>query len=644
MGSNIEKEKKEFENEMKEKEKQNLLKTKIEDDEILKISKRELRQMNIIIYSKNKIPEDFISFLCEIKNLNETDLYGVKIKTGKNPEKKEYFYKFVEEGNAEKLEAISKEIKKEGKDDKNYESIDNVIVTISNDLNSPEIDELLEHFSLIPKNYQPFYLHLTLSKKDSDINIIYNKISSYLRMDKRNFNTLYFDPSNDDTYFKFINQINKYYSYYNELGDINVLENEDQQFAARLNILVCGRAGSGKSTLINKILDEKRCREDSGLSVTRYVTFYNHKKYPLTIFDTPGFEDEDTVKNVIEVIEKKNKECKETKQQVHLIFYLIEYGTRTFFKNEKKVLKELSKFGCKIFFIVSKSKFKYDEVQFEEHKINIINNVKDLCKEVNKDEITRLFGNNFCDLENNYIFSVNCKKEKENEEEFGIDCLFLKAYEIFKKEIIPLDLIINLKNGNEKKIDELLSKSILFKEYKSKKDIIINAKAQATKKMLKFSIYAPLLIYVPSFGKAHNIHRMYLAMTTSIAKVYARNLSKEEALLLVEGNLKFKKEEIEKHGTNTKFKSFIGILLSIDAIIVFPITILCTIIFGSIIGKRVYNYGKKINEQLSEEFEKSIPLYLYYQSISFNYGICSLKEIYDKNKNDKSSAPPPIKK
>jgi small GTP-binding protein len=315
------------------------------------------------------------------------------------------------------------------------------------------------------------------------MNILYNKISSkYKKMDKRNFNTLHLELTNDDMYFKLINQLNKYFSYYNELGDINVMENEEQQFSARLNILVCGRAGSGKSTLINKILDEKRCREGSGQSVTKYITFYNHKKYPLTIFDTPGFEDEKTVNDVVKVIEKKNKECLETKQQIHLIFYLFEFGTRTFYKNEKNILKELSKFGCKIFFIVSKSKFKYDEVQFEEHKINIINNVKGLCKEVNKEEIIRLFGNNFCDLEKNYIFSVNCKKEKENEEEFGIDCLFLKAYEIFKKEIIPLDLIINLKNGNEKKIDELLSKSILFKEYKSKKDIIINAKAQAMKK------------------------------------------------------------------------------------------------------------------------------------------------------------------
>ena len=62
--------------------------------------------------------------------------------------------------------------------------------------------------------------------------------------------------------------------------------------------------------MINKILNEKRCREGSGLSVTKYITFYNHKKYPLTIFDTPGFENEKTINDVVEVIKKKIKNVK----------------------------------------------------------------------------------------------------------------------------------------------------------------------------------------------------------------------------------------------------------------------------------------------------------------------------------------------
>ncbi len=133
----------------------------------------------------------------------------------------------------------------------------------------------------------------------------------------------------------------------------------------------------------------------------------------MTIFDTPGFEDEKTVNDVVKVIEKKNKECLETKQQIHLIFYLFEFGTRTFYKNEKNILKELSKFGCKIFFIVSKSKFKFEEEEeFEEQKLDIIDDVKNLCKDVKKEEISRLFGDNYCDLEKNYIFPVVKKTRK----------------------------------------------------------------------------------------------------------------------------------------------------------------------------------------------------------------------------------------
>ena len=68
MGSNIEKEKKDFEKEYKEIQKQKFLEKKKEEEEIFNISNREVRQMNIIIYSKNKISDNFISFLCEIKD------------------------------------------------------------------------------------------------------------------------------------------------------------------------------------------------------------------------------------------------------------------------------------------------------------------------------------------------------------------------------------------------------------------------------------------------------------------------------------------------------------------------------------------------------------------------------------------------
>ena len=57
----------------------------------------------------------------------------------------------------------------------------------------------------------------------------------------------------------------------------------------------------------------------------------------------------------------------------------------------------------------------------------------------------------------------------------------------------------------------------------------------------------------------------------------------------------------------------------------------------------VYKKGKKINEQFSKELEQTIPLYLFLQSISFNKGIDSLKEIYNQNKEcDQNTAAPPL--
>jgi hypothetical protein len=99
MGTNVSKEKKQFEKEIKEIQNNNLLEEIKEKEEIMEKNNRNLRQMNIIIYSKNKISDKIISIFCEIKNLENCDLYGINIKIGKNPQQKEYLYKFIENGN-----------------------------------------------------------------------------------------------------------------------------------------------------------------------------------------------------------------------------------------------------------------------------------------------------------------------------------------------------------------------------------------------------------------------------------------------------------------------------------------------------------------------------------------------------------------
>ena len=63
----------------------------------------------------------------------------------------------------------------------------------------------------------------------------------------------------------------KYTGYFNQLGDL-LFFNQIPLYSAKINIGVCGYIGSGKSTLINTILREKRCLEGRGSSLTNYIS------------------------------------------------------------------------------------------------------------------------------------------------------------------------------------------------------------------------------------------------------------------------------------------------------------------------------------------------------------------------------------
>ena len=73
-------------------------------------------------------------------------------------------------------------------------------------------------------------------------------------------------------------------------------------YPAKINIAICGPAGSGKSTLINTILREKRCLEGQGGSITNFVSQYTSLDYPITFIDFPGFGDKDYANQLISII------------------------------------------------------------------------------------------------------------------------------------------------------------------------------------------------------------------------------------------------------------------------------------------------------------------------------------------------------
>ena len=119
------------------------------------------------------------------------------------------------------------------------------------------------------------------------------------------------------------------------------------------NILICGPAGVGKSSFINQFLEEKQAKEGEGMSVTHEITKYYHPKHSITIYDTPGFEDENTVKTVLNTIKKFDQDKKGSKDHLELILYFTQLKQRSLYEMEKEMILYLIENNKNIIFVLN---------------------------------------------------------------------------------------------------------------------------------------------------------------------------------------------------------------------------------------------------------------------------------------------------
>ena len=298
-------------------------------------------ELNIYLISSNK--EDGVEFKNSFKRKNE----NIIAKTIFD------FWNFIDnldKSFEQQVDIIFKEfldLKKNGK----KECIQNeCLVVISNE---SEAELILQKMNSEIKNKDFMPLTLFLYKeKEFEINIE----EKYPRIDPRTiviekFSNLNY-IQNSQEYNPIFMILMRFCSIYNELGEEFKIGDKNDKityslttnaFPFYLNILCIGKFRQGKSTTVNCILNELKARETgAGTSQTRKISRYEVENNPIRIYDLPGFQDKDSIDDVVNKMKELNKGINDLKDKIHLILYVFNKNSPDIFQDKEfLIFKEL---------------------------------------------------------------------------------------------------------------------------------------------------------------------------------------------------------------------------------------------------------------------------------------------------------------
>lgn len=262
---------------------------------------------------------------------------------------------------------------------------------------------------------------------------------------------------------------------------------ESKNQNARLNILILGKTGIGKSTLINAVFGKDFAKTGQGIPVTHEIeSFTDDEK--LFIYDSPGLELDESKKIQIENFIKE-QETKAAHKQIHIAWFCISEAGRRIEETEKALYRLLKSYRIPTLAVITKAQQDKDDK-----------------------------GEKFSDI---------AKKELEADEVFRVRALEVEDDEGEKKKIMGIKELINksyllLPEGQreafarKQKYDKEIRKKQCVKDAKKLIDYYSIAAAAPCASPLPFS---DIVLILP----------IQTAMILHISKTYELEFNEESA-------------------------------------------------------------------------------------------------------------------
>ncbi len=135
---------------------------------------------------------------------------------------------------------------------------------------------------------------------------------------------------------------------YDLINEILGKTDEEIEKMTPINILLAGKTGVGKSTLINSMFRENLVETGVGKPVTKHLEKITKEKIPINLYDTKGLElssnnQKEVIDDITDLLKKLLSEGSDHK--IHLIYYCINSNGYRIEDSEIELINSLSEFA-----------------------------------------------------------------------------------------------------------------------------------------------------------------------------------------------------------------------------------------------------------------------------------------------------------